>query len=133
MRSAADLEDKTDKHPDARAVLPAREQLADLLLELGKPDQALFEYEARCAAPPGSTASSGLPRPQLARDSRQGEGFMTVSRWCLAPCRIEPGGPVAVTVVGGNSQLTALRRWQPVAGRVPAQRSNGGRSCQDGS
>ena len=35
MRSAADLEDSTDKHPvTPGSVLPAREQLADLLLEL---------------------------------------------------------------------------------------------------
>ena len=47
LRSAADLEDSTDKHPvTPGAILPAREQLADLLLELGKPAAALVEYEA---------------------------------------------------------------------------------------
>jgi hypothetical protein len=46
MRAAADLEDKTDKHPvTPGSILPAREQLADLLLELGKPADALAEYE----------------------------------------------------------------------------------------
>ena len=53
MRSAADLEDKTDKHPvTPGSVLPAREQLADLLLELGKPDQALVEYETSLRSAP---------------------------------------------------------------------------------
>jgi hypothetical protein len=47
MRSAADLEDKTDKHPvTPGSVLPAREQLADLLAELGRPADAVAEYEA---------------------------------------------------------------------------------------
>ena len=47
MRAAADLEDSTDKHPvTPGAVLPAREQLADLLVEQGKPGAALAEYEA---------------------------------------------------------------------------------------
>jgi tetratricopeptide (TPR) repeat protein len=46
MRDAADLEDRTDKHPvTPGSVLPAREQLADLLLEVGKPHEALTEYE----------------------------------------------------------------------------------------
>jgi hypothetical protein len=33
-------------------VLPSREQLADLLLELGKPDAALVEYEASLRSAP---------------------------------------------------------------------------------
>jgi tetratricopeptide (TPR) repeat protein len=53
MRSAAALEDSTDKHPvTPGAILPAREQLADLLLEVGKPDQALREYEASLRTAP---------------------------------------------------------------------------------
>jgi hypothetical protein len=47
MRAAADLEDSTDKHPvTPGAILPAREQLGDLLAEQGKPGAALTEYEA---------------------------------------------------------------------------------------
>lgn len=46
MRSAADLEDSTEKHPvTPGAVLPARELLGDLLLELNRPSEALIEYE----------------------------------------------------------------------------------------
>jgi tetratricopeptide (TPR) repeat protein len=53
MRSAADLEDSTDKHPvTPGSVLPAREQLADLLLELGKPDAALVEYKVSLRSAP---------------------------------------------------------------------------------
>ena len=53
MRSAAALEDSTDKHPVTPGpVLPAREQLGDLLLELGKPAEALVEYRADLKASP---------------------------------------------------------------------------------
>lgn len=46
MRQAADLEGTTEKHPvTPGAVIPARELLADLLLELGRPDEALVEVE----------------------------------------------------------------------------------------
>ena len=44
---AAALEDTTDKHPvTPGAILPAREQLGDLLFELNQPAQALKEFEA---------------------------------------------------------------------------------------
>jgi len=47
MRSAADLEDSTDKHPvTPGAIIPARELLGDLLLLQGKAAEALAEYEA---------------------------------------------------------------------------------------
>lgn len=47
MRSAADLDDATEKHPvTPGAILPAREQLGELLLDLGRPREALVEYEA---------------------------------------------------------------------------------------
>jgi hypothetical protein len=53
LRAAADLEGATDKHPvTPGSVLPAREQLADLLLERGKPAEALREYEASLATAP---------------------------------------------------------------------------------
>ncbi|MCI0355320.1 MAG: hypothetical protein L0099_09830 [Acidobacteria bacterium] len=47
MRSAADLEDSTEKHPvTPGAITPAREMLGELLLELKHPAEALREYEA---------------------------------------------------------------------------------------
>jgi len=47
VRAAADLEATMDKHPATPSpVLPARELLADLLLELNQPDAALTEYQA---------------------------------------------------------------------------------------
>ncbi len=56
--AAADLDDVTDKHPvTPGAVLPARELEADLLLELGKPAEALKAYEASLRRAPGRARS----------------------------------------------------------------------------
>ncbi len=47
MRSAAQMEAETEKHPVTPGeVLPARELLADMLLELERPEDALAEYQA---------------------------------------------------------------------------------------
>lgn len=47
MRSAAELEASTEKHPVTPGeVLPARELLADMLLEMGRYEEAHTEYEA---------------------------------------------------------------------------------------
>jgi tetratricopeptide (TPR) repeat protein len=47
MRAAAELEASTEKHPVTPGeVLPARELLGDMLVELERPGEALAEYEA---------------------------------------------------------------------------------------
>jgi hypothetical protein len=47
VRAAVDLDATMDKHPATpSSVLPARELLADLLLELHQPEAALIEYQA---------------------------------------------------------------------------------------
>jgi hypothetical protein len=47
MLVAANLEDSTEKNPVTPCeVLPAREQLADLLLATGRPQEALVQYQA---------------------------------------------------------------------------------------
>ena len=47
MREAADMEDKNDKHiVTPGRILPAREMLGDLLMEMKRPADALKEYEA---------------------------------------------------------------------------------------
>lgn len=47
MEEAADREESVDKHPvTPGAVIPARELLGDMLLQLKKPDKALVAYEA---------------------------------------------------------------------------------------
>ena len=46
MRSAADLEASTEKHPvTPGAIIPAAELLGDMLIELNQPEQALLQFE----------------------------------------------------------------------------------------
>ena len=53
MRSAADLEDGTEKHPvTPGAILPARELLGEMLLELKQPAQAVREFETSMGREP---------------------------------------------------------------------------------
>ena len=58
MRAASDLDDATEKHPvTPGAILPPREQLGELLLELGRPVEALSAYEASLRRAPGRLAA----------------------------------------------------------------------------
>ncbi|HEY6912145.1 MAG TPA: hypothetical protein VI356_22390 [Myxococcales bacterium] len=78
MRSAADLEDTTDKHPvTPGAILPAREQLGDLLSELDQPAAALAEYQASLfSAPARFNAFDGAARAALrAGKKREAKAF----------------------------------------------------------
>ena len=71
MRAAAALEASTDKHPvTPGAVLPARELLADLLMELGRPgggarpntrprSRPRRTGSTRCSARPSSAEAAG--------------------------------------------------------------------------
>ena len=46
MRAAADLEASTEKHPvTPGAIIPARELLAEMLLDAGRRDEAIAELE----------------------------------------------------------------------------------------
>jgi tetratricopeptide (TPR) repeat protein len=91
MRAAADLDDTTEKHPvTPGAILPAREQLGELLLELGRPAEALAEYEvslkraprrlagvygaARAAKLAGDRTKARIHYRELAELTKNGEG-----------------------------------------------------------
>ena len=57
MRAAADLDDMTEKHPvTPGSILPAREQLGELLLELHRPADALKAFEASLKRAPNRLA-----------------------------------------------------------------------------
>ncbi len=69
VRAAADLDATMDKHPATPAsVLPARELLADLLLELNQPGEALKEYELSLRAEPNRFRST-LGKARAAKQS----------------------------------------------------------------
>lgn len=78
MRSAAELEDSTDKHPvTPGAIVPARELFGDLLLELGRPAEALKEYEASLQTSPNRLKGLyGAGRAaELAGDKKKAKNF----------------------------------------------------------
>jgi tetratricopeptide (TPR) repeat protein len=78
MRAAADLEDSTDKHPvTPGAILPAREQLGDLLLETAQAAQALSSFEAALrVAPNRFNGLYGAARAaELAGDRKKAAGY----------------------------------------------------------
>jgi tetratricopeptide (TPR) repeat protein len=53
LRAAADHEDRTEKHVVTPGpILPARELLGDLLMDLGRPAEALVQYEAAITKEP---------------------------------------------------------------------------------
>ncbi|HZI89004.1 MAG TPA: hypothetical protein VFD83_00970 [Candidatus Polarisedimenticolia bacterium] len=72
LKAASDLEDSIEKHPvTPGALLPAREQLADLLLETGKPAEAVAAYEAVLKMSPGRrNAIAGLAAAKRSMKNR---------------------------------------------------------------
>jgi tetratricopeptide (TPR) repeat protein len=72
LRSAADLESSMDKHPVTPApVVPTRELLGELLLELNQPKEALEEFEATLTAEPNRFRSlfGAAQAAELSRDA----------------------------------------------------------------
>jgi hypothetical protein len=78
MRAAAELDDATEKHPvTPGALLPAREQLGELLLELKQPADALKEFETSFRTTPNRfNGLYGAARAAaLAGDRKKAEGY----------------------------------------------------------
>ena len=78
MRSAADHEDATDKHPVTPGViLPAREMLGDMLLELKHPAEALVAFEStlRTATNRFNSLSGAARAAQLSGDHEKAKTY----------------------------------------------------------
>ncbi|HUD70919.1 MAG TPA: hypothetical protein VMQ62_03060, partial [Dongiaceae bacterium] len=109
LSSAADLEDGTDKHPvTPGSILPAREQLADLLADLGRPADALAEYERSLRSAPArfnsfdgaARAAAAAAQPVAAKRYRDllasvcggtvPPRALSASQQAAAPSRAEP-------------------------------------------
>ncbi len=78
LRAAADREDSTEKHAvTPGAIVPAREQLADLLRECRRPAEALREYEASLRISPNRfNALYGAARSaQVAGEAAKAKAF----------------------------------------------------------
>jgi tetratricopeptide (TPR) repeat protein len=88
LREAADADDALGKHPvSPGSLLPAREMLADYLLERGRAREALAEYEACLELNPGrlnslygaGSAAERAGEPELARRHYQALAAMVAS------------------------------------------------------
>jgi hypothetical protein len=78
MRSAADLEDASEKHiAMENRLVPMREILGELLLEVNEPAAALMEFEASLQRVPNRFRSfSGAARAaELAADREKAKAF----------------------------------------------------------
>jgi tetratricopeptide (TPR) repeat protein len=82
MRAAADHEDKTEKHAVVPGpILPARELLGDMLMELGRPADALPQYEASIAKEPNrfrGLYGAGLAAERVGDQARARAHFETL-------------------------------------------------------
>lgn len=80
MRSAVELEAATEKHPVTPGpIIPARELLGDMLLELKQPEQALREFEASLGDSPNRfNGLYGAARAaDLSGDKRKARDYYT--------------------------------------------------------
>jgi tetratricopeptide (TPR) repeat protein len=83
MRSAVELDEKTEKHPvTPGVVLPAREQLGDLLVELGRPSEAVPEYAASLKVAPNRLFAilGAASASQLAGDAAGAKAYYALAR-----------------------------------------------------
>jgi tetratricopeptide (TPR) repeat protein len=86
MRAAADHEDQTEKHAVTPGpLMPARELLGDLLMELGRPADALPQYEASIAKEPNrfrGLYGAGLAAERAGDQARARTHFETLAALC---------------------------------------------------
>ena len=105
LRAAADLEDTTDKHPvTPGSILPAREQLADLLLLHGKPAEALREYRDSLATAPARYRSfaGAAEAAEKAGDPETARSFQTQLTSLCVPGAARPELAKARAAVAGR-------------------------------
>jgi hypothetical protein len=88
MRAAADHEDQTEKHAVTPGpIMPARELLGDLLLELGRPAEALPQYDASIAKEPNrfrGLYGAGLAAERAGDRARARGYFEKLTALCAA-------------------------------------------------
>ena len=89
MRASAEAEEASDKHPVTPGnVVPSRELLAEMLMELGRPAEALAEYERSLKRDPNrfraiygaGRAAEAAGNPQAANDYYRKLGDLTAKR-----------------------------------------------------
>ena len=112
MRAAADLEDSSEKHAVSPGrILPARELLGDMLLEAGRPNEALAAYETSLVNDPKRMRSFRGCRPRGARRGQCRQGALLFrphdrDGGCRQhPARSGAGAPIP------RGQMNRVQRW----------------------
>jgi tetratricopeptide (TPR) repeat protein len=104
VRAAADLDATMDKHPATpSSVLPARELLADLLLELNQPAAALIEYQAMLRTDPNRFRSL-LGEARAAKQT--GDSVTAHDAYQKLVALSKPVGPARPELAEAKSYLT---------------------------
>jgi tetratricopeptide (TPR) repeat protein len=149
LRSAADLEDGSEKHVAMEhRIFPVREQLGYLLLELGKPEAALVEFQASMKSTPnrlrgyygaaraaelsGTPGLAGQYQEQLRALTDRATGSRTEVQYAREALASGRGGPDRRSGQekrgGGGGHRRASRPAAATCGRgrAPARRRAGG-------
>ena len=108
MRQAADLEGKNDKHiVTPGRILPARELLGDMLLEMKRPADALKEYEASQRAGPAVSAACTARRRRRSRRGTRRRPSGITRNWSRWPARAThgPSSPRRRSVVDERGEI----------------------------
>jgi tetratricopeptide (TPR) repeat protein len=104
VRAAVDLDGTMDKHPATpSSVLPARELLADLLLELNQPAAALIEYQAMLSTDPNRFRSL-LGEARAAKQT--GDSVTAHDAYRKLVALSKPVGPARPELAEATSYLT---------------------------
>ena len=111
LTQAAELEERVGKHSvTPGALLPAREQLGDLLLELGKPSDALAAYDAALLSAPrrfNSLAGAARAAELAGNSERARELAAQLRELCGTGCeRPEGKTPAAAPAQGAPPKVT---------------------------
>jgi tetratricopeptide (TPR) repeat protein len=114
-RSAADLEDRTGKHSVTPGVpIPARELLGDMLLDMGRPSEALAEYDASLHAAP-NRFNGLLGAARAAKGAGNTARARSLYRTLVAQCRTASASAPA-SERPGLSEARAFLAGAPAAG-----------------
>jgi tetratricopeptide (TPR) repeat protein len=104
MRSAADKQDQEDS---GDFTVPGREMLADMLMELHQPAQALAEYESLLKISPNrfNDLYGAASAAQMAGDSKKARSYYSKLRETCPPAADRPELRNVPFAAGGPAEL----------------------------
>jgi predicted Zn-dependent protease len=131
MRAAAQLDDATEKHPvTPGALLPAREQLGELLLELKEPAAALSEFETSLLSTPNRfNGLYGAARAAAgAGNAKKAQGFykQLLAQSAHADAARPELQEAKAFLNGGSLKTSQMKSRQKTVGSTQSKRKRSG-------